>query len=109
LLHIMRDVHFKNKTLNDAEVRSLFDPDSALASDWYQKRLMAAADVDRHLWLRHVKNLETFTRRPHNEETVSSLGLKSRLEFAHNMLAAVRSASYSDSLRGTIGTKPLGL
>ena len=107
LLHIMRDGHFKNKTLNDAEVRNLFDPDSAFASDWYQKRLMAAADVDRNLWLRHVKNLETFTRRPHNEETVSILDLKSRLEFAHKMLAAVRSASYPDSLRGTIGTQPL--
>jgi len=68
---------------------------------------MAAADVDRNLWLRHVKNLETFTRRPHNEETVSILDLKPRLEFAHKMLTAVRSASYSESLRGTIGTQPL--
>jgi hypothetical protein len=107
LLHIMRDGHFENKTLNDPEVRNLFDPDTALASDWYQKRLEAAAAVDRDLWIRHVKNLETFTRRPHNAETVTSLGLSARLEYSHRMLATVRNPAYSESLRGTIGAQPL--
>jgi hypothetical protein len=107
LLHIMRDGHFENKTLNDPEVRNLFDPAAALASDWYRKRLEAAAAVDRDLWLRHVKNLETFTRRPHNAETIANLGLAARLEYSHRMLARVRDSAYSESLRGTIGAQPL--
>jgi hypothetical protein len=107
LLHIMRDGHFENKTLNDPEVRNLFDPAAALASDWYRKRLEAAAEVDHRLWLRHVKNLETFTRRPHNAETVASLGLAARLDYSHRMLARVRDSAYSESLRGTIGAQPL--
>ncbi|MEI8294183.1 MAG: hypothetical protein WCG66_09370 [bacterium] len=107
LLHIMRDGHFENKSLNDPEVRHLFDPQTALASDWYQERLEAASEVDRKLWLRHVKNLETFIRRPHNAETVFNLGLEDRLNHAHRMLETVRSASYPESLRGTTGTQPL--
>ena len=103
----MRDGHYENKTLNDSQVRNLFDPDTALASDWYRERLEAAAEVDRSLWLRHVKNLETFTRRPHNAETVANLGLEDRLEYSHRMLATVRNPSYSESLRGTIGAQPL--
>ncbi len=107
LLHIMRDGHFENKTLNDPELRNLFDPDTALASDWYRERLQAAAEVDHRLWLRHVKNLETFTRRPHNAETVANLGLAVRLEYSHRMLAVVRDPAYAESLRGTIGAQPL--
>jgi hypothetical protein len=109
LLRIMRDGHFENKTLNDPEVRNLFDPDTALASDWYRERLQAAAAVDRDLWIRHVKNLETFTRRPHNAETVACLGLAARLEYSHRMLAAVRDPDYFESLRGTIGAQTMVL
>jgi hypothetical protein len=71
LLHIMRDGHFEGKTLNDPAVRDLFDPGKAMASDWYLARLQTAAAVDRVLWQRHVKNLQTFIRRPHNTKPPS--------------------------------------
>jgi len=107
LLHIMRDGHFEGKTLKDPAVRDLFDPEKAMASDWYLARLQTAASVDRALWQRHVKNLQTFIRRPHNTETAERLGLPARLEHACAMLEKTHSADYAETLRGTIGTQPL--
>ena len=107
LLHIMRDGHFEGKTLNDPAVRELFDPEKALASDWYRARLEASATVDRGLWQRHVKNLQTFIRRPHNTETAERLGLPGRLGQAQAVLEKTMSPEYAESLRGTLGTQPL--
>ncbi len=107
LLHIMRDGHFQNKTLNDPEVRSLFDPEKALESDWYIDRLAATVANDRNLWQRHVKNLENFSRRPHNQETSKQLGIPARLHKAYRFLDATNSPEYMESLRGTIGRQPL--
>ncbi|MFM8364667.1 MAG: hypothetical protein ACKOAS_05885, partial [Verrucomicrobiota bacterium] len=109
LLHIMRDGHFEGKTLLVPEVRELFDPEKAIASDWYLERLRACAAGDSALWLRHVKNLETFIRRPHNSETVERLGLHERFEYARAMLRRTSEETYIDSLRGTIGAQPLAL
>jgi phosphoenolpyruvate carboxykinase (diphosphate) len=107
LLHIMRDGHYEGKTLDDPAVRELFDPEKALASDWYRARLETAAAVDRELWRRHVKNLQTFIRRPHNTETAERLGLPERLGQARAMLEKTMSPDYAESLRGTLGTQPL--
>lgn len=107
LLHIMRDGHFEGKKLEDPAVRELFDPAKALASDWYRERLESAAAFDRVLWQRHVKNLETFIRRPHNSETVERLGLLERLEHALENLEKTQSEDYAETLRGTLGTQPL--
>ena len=109
LLHIMRDGHYEGKTLLDPEVRGLFDPEKAIASDWYLERLRACAAWDNALWLRHVKNLETFIRRPHNTETAERLGLHERFEYAREMLQRTGETSYVESLRGTIGTQPLAV
>lgn len=106
LLHIMRDGHFEGKFLNDPEVRSLFEPENALASAWYRERLEAAAAIDRQLWQRHVKNLQTFMNRPHNSEWVSRLGLRQRFEQALGTLQRVSGERYADELRGTIGAQP---
>ena len=103
----MRDGHFEGKNLNDPAVRDLFDPDKALASDWYRARLEAASAGDQALWARHVKNLEAFIRRPRNEETSQRLGLPARLDTAWDKLREARSPGYAESLRGTIGTQPM--
>jgi hypothetical protein len=108
LLHIMRDGNFGGKTLGSPEVRELFDPAKALASDWYRERLEAAAQVDRRLWRRHVKNLQTFLRRPHNGGVSESLGIPERLAEAMAMLEKAESPGHAESLRGTIGAHPLG-
>ena len=107
LLHIMRDGHFENKTLVDPEIRALFDSTTALKSDWYLERLESTAKHDRKLWHRHVKNLETFSRRAHNAEVCVRLNMDGRLDLAHNMLRAVNASDYAQTLRGTIGRIPL--
>ena len=107
LLHIMRDGHFEGRGLNDPAVRELFDPEKALASDWYRARLESTAVGDQELWSRHVKNLEAFIHRPRNEETSKRLGLHARLDRAREQLRETRSPGYAESLRGTIGTQPI--
>jgi hypothetical protein len=57
LLHIMRDRNFEGRGLKDPAVRDLFDPEKALASDWYRVRLEKTEAGDQELWSRHVKNL----------------------------------------------------
>jgi hypothetical protein len=107
LLHIMHDGHYNNLTLNDPALRSLFDPEAVLASDWYRLRLETTAANDRKLWQHHVKNLETFARRPHNAEAAAALDIPARLEKAIQTLAAAHSPTHIELLRGTIGTQPL--
>lgn len=86
-------------------MRELFDPEKALASDWYQACLESTAAVDLELWSRHMKNLEAFIRRPRNEETSQRLGLHARLDAAMEKLRETRLPGYAESLLGAIGTQ----
>jgi len=107
ILHIMRDGNFEGSGLNDPDMRELFDPERALASDWYQARLESTAAVDQELWSRHVKNLEAFIRRPGNEETSQHLRLHARLDAAMEKLRETRLPGYAESLLGAIGNQPI--
>ena len=107
LLHIMRDGHWNGKQLADPAVRALFTRESVLASDWYRQRLESMAAADRALWLRHVKTLGTFLRRPRNESLAAELGIPGRLDAAIAQLQRIEQPGYAESLRGTIGRQPI--
>jgi phosphoenolpyruvate carboxykinase (diphosphate) len=107
LLHIMRDGTYEGKTLTDPSIRELFDPEKALASEWYRQRLESNAAADRKAWVRHLKNLQTFSRRPHNAGLLGPLGIDQRIEDARAELDRVSSPDYAASLHGTIGRQPI--
>lgn len=107
LLHIMRDGNFEGRGLKDPAVRDLFDPEKALASDWYRARLESTEAGDQELWSYHVKNLEAFMCRPVNEKTSERLGLLARLDAAREQLRETHSRGYTESLRGTTRTQPI--
>jgi hypothetical protein len=81
-------------TAEDEGVRSLFQRDAMLESDWYRSRLLAKQSVDSALWTRHVAAL-TGVRE-----------FADRLEEAQRQLARVSASCYLEELEGTIGADP---
>jgi hypothetical protein len=94
LLHIMADGHYQGMTAEDERVRTLFQRETLLGSDWYRRRLRAKQARDVALWTRHVAALE------------AAPGMEQRLEEALGQLARVASAEYLTELQGTIGADP---
>jgi len=95
LLHIMRDGHYEGKTLAEAEVRGLFEPETILSSDWYKARLEEKQRVDIAHWERTLKYLEGYG--------TAFSGLEALRQSARERLQAAGNADYLERLQGTIG------
>ena len=109
LLHIMKDGHFEGKSLDAPELRALFTRENMLASDWYAARLASQQEVDCKHLERGVRCLTAFLGKANYAEEAARLRIHARLEKARELLDAVKSPEYLNSLRGTIGTQPLNL
>jgi hypothetical protein len=107
LLHIMAHGHWEGKGAAAPEVRALFTRESLLASDWYAARLQSKQAADVALWTRHVQMLEGFAADVANVAVSARLNLTTRLEAARTEAARVATATYLESLRGTLGRQPL--
>lgn len=107
LLHIMLHDQWEGKDLNHPDVRKLFTRENLIASDWYAARLKAKQAVDCKLWKRHVEYLDKFQKRPTHADEAARLDIAKRLKHARTMLATVESATYLESLSGTLGAEPI--
>jgi hypothetical protein len=107
LLHIMADGHFEGKDAHHPGIRALFTRESLLTSDWYRERLVIKQKRDVALWQRHVRSLTGFLSRAGHRDEAERLGIAGRLAHARAELERVSSASYPDSLVGTIGADPV--
>lgn len=103
ILHIMAHGEFEGMTSSSPELRSLFDRDAILQSDWYQARLDAAKQVRRSLWQRHVAYLDRFLEKPFYQSELERLNVRSKLEQARAHLAELQQ---DRDMTGTIGTDP---
>lgn len=106
LLHIMVEGDYEGKSLQDPELRGLFDPDSMLASDWYQARLKAKAKVDARLWGRHLKSLEAFAANEIYAGEQDRLEIPQRVSLARLRLSETQDPAYVERLQGTLGADP---
>jgi hypothetical protein len=107
ILYIMATGEYKGRTIQDKEIRNLFDRDVMLASDWYKDRLKVKQQREIALWEKNCKNLQNFMELEGHEDVVESLKIQQRLERAKQMLEEVKQESYLDTLEGTIGADPL--
>lgn len=107
LLHIMAKGHYEGKGLADPEVRSLFDRQTMLESDWYQKRLARRNAVEHGLGDRHLEYLETFIGISANQSLVEAMNLEKRLEKVRKLRSEVREKDSSARLTGTLGAQPI--
>jgi hypothetical protein len=106
LLHIMANGDYQGAGIESPKVRTMFERDAMLASDWYQERLCAKQDRDIALWRRHTSALEAF--RPKSGSLAgAAVDLEARIALAGAQLNRVSSACYLKELWGTIGADPL--
>ena len=95
LLHIMRDGTYEGKGLEDPEIRSLFEPQTILGSDWYAARLDAKQKVDIAHWQKIIGYLDAYYL---PLENLDDLRKK-----ASERLEASRGKAYRELLEGTLG------
>jgi phosphoenolpyruvate carboxykinase (diphosphate) len=103
ILNIMAYGHYDGKTLDDPELRKLFDRDSMLKSDWYRDRLLNKQLGDIALWQKHLRYLrEYLIKWPDlDDKFVSSVHHK--IKTAEDNIKYFKSAGYLKSLEGYIG------
>ncbi|MBI9070633.1 MAG: hypothetical protein JEY94_03505 [Melioribacteraceae bacterium] len=103
LLHIMVNGKYEGMTIDDPEIRKMFERDYVLESDWYKDRLMAKQLSDIALWQKHIKYLENFLQINVDTDKSVKLEIKEKLATANETLKVTKSPFYLKSLIGTIG------
>jgi hypothetical protein len=106
LLHLMRDGSFEDRDLAHPEIRALFAPQQALASDWYHERLTARQAIAVRQWRRHLAYLEKFLAKANYADEAARLGIPARFEAARAEYNRVKGPGYLGELRGTLGAEP---
>ncbi|MCH9724507.1 MAG: hypothetical protein K0U86_06340 [Planctomycetes bacterium] len=106
ILSIMAYGTWKDHTIHDSEVRSLFTQESLLNSDWYQDRLVARQSQEIALLQRHLEYLDEFVQHPGYMRECKRLKISERREWVEQQLTHVSSAEYLKELVGMIGAQP---
>ncbi len=107
LLHIMVYGNYKGKAIHHPDIRSMFNRESMLCSNWYQKRLKSQQQKDIKTWEAHIEYLNAFFAKKTHSVIFERMGIKNRLKKAREHLTRVRAKSYLEELIGTIGRHPI--
>jgi hypothetical protein len=107
LLHMMAYGNYEGKEMSDAGLRSYFERDYVINSDWYKERLQLKQEKDISFYTNQISYLERFISNSGNSLLVAEMDLNTRLQNVKNMLATASSPDYINSLVGTIGADPL--
>ncbi|WP_194766850.1 hypothetical protein [Tamlana sp. I1] len=107
LIHMMAYGNYEGKTMDDPELRKLFDRDYVLNSDWYKERLKLKQQKDIQFYANQIAYLETFVTNPNNTNIASEMHIQERLDHVKDQYNEVSSEAYLNSLAGTIGADPL--
>ena len=97
---------WEGKDAHHPEVRSLFDRDAMLSSDWYAARLEAKASADRRLWEKHVADLSAFLGRSSRLQAGELADVDQQLQRAQQQLAELQSGNATELYHGTLGLEP---
>lgn len=109
LLHIMAYGEYKGHTIHDPEVRSLFDREVVINSDWYKKRLVNKQTIDIRVMEQKIENLNEFINDPINKTLIDEFNYNKKLEVAEKKLAYFKSNAYVEFLVGTLGADDIML
>lgn len=107
LLHIMAYGHYENKTIDNPELRSLFDYNNVINSDWYKERLKLKQQKDVEFCQFQIDYANNFKSEPNNESLSEVIQINKKLDQLTSRLEYMKSDSYLDDLVGTIGLDPL--
>ena len=109
IITIMVEGHYEGKSLNDPEVRKLFNRDYLKESDWYQERLVSKQNLDIQLWDNHVDYLQAFLEKKGYQEEARRLNISKKLDAARLEREKTSKADYLNFLDGTIGVQPMSV
>ena len=107
LLHIMAYGNYEGKEMSDPELRSLFERDYIINSDWYKERLKLKQDKDINFYKNQISYLEGFISNAENKLLVTEMDLNKRLQNVKDLYKEACSDQYLNNLIGTIGADPL--
>ncbi len=107
LLHIMAYGHFEGKEISNPELRSYFEREYIVNSDWYKERLQLKQQKEVVFYTTQIAYLNAFISNSDNALLVNEMNLLERLEEVEALLDNATDPKYLDRLVGTIGTDPL--
>ncbi len=96
---------FEGKSINDPEVRALFNRETVLESDWYLARLDAKLAVRRRTLTSQIVSLEAFLEKEVYASEAKRLNIQERLDQARERIKIADETPevYLKKLRGTLG------
>ena len=106
LLHVMRDGHCDDQTIDDPAIRALFTREALMDSDWYGERLRAQQTLDVRLWSRHVRALSERLADTGLRNDTQRRELAARCRQAEQALERAQAPDYLASLQGFLGADP---
>ncbi|MDF7826403.1 hypothetical protein P4B35_20405 [Pontiellaceae bacterium B12227] len=109
LISIMATGSYEGKDITDPEIRSLFEREAVLKSDWYQERLKIKQERKAAACRKHIEYLNDFISQKHNAAEVETLSCRERLEVVEKRLIYVESKQFIEDHAGTIGADPIAL
>lgn len=107
LLHIMAYGHYEGKDISDSSLRSQFERDYVIKSDWYKARLELKQERDIAFHQKQLDYLNGFKSDPINESLLDELKINDLILKAKQRYEAVNNAEYVSQLVGTIGADSL--
>lgn len=107
IIHIMAYGTYEGKTIDDPEIRNLFDRDYVLGSDWYRERLTIKQQRDIELARRQLDYITAFRGKPENANCINDLRIDYKIAKLKERLRYLSSDEYRQTLVGTIGADPL--
>ena len=104
LLEIMvNGVCSEGWTLDDPELREMFNRESVLASDWYAERIDAKQAEAVRRAERGIAHLEQFMADPRNASACEEIDVQARLDQVRKFHDRAVTAEYRQQLVGTLG------
>ncbi len=103
ILNIMAYGKYNGKTLDDPEVRKLFDRDYMVKSDWYRERLLNKQLGDIALWQKHLSYLQEYLIEWPDLDEKFLNSVHHKIQVAEDNIKYYKSDAYLKSLEGYIG------
>lgn len=107
LLHIMAYGHYEGKTIDNPELRKLFDRDYVVNSSWYHERLKLKQQKSVAFCQYQIDYITKFSQEGTNAELTGIMKIDEKLAKLKDRLKYLQSDQYFNELVGTIGSDPL--
>ena len=107
VLSVMAFGSYEGKSIEDPEVRKLFDRDTVLQSDWYKERLERYKDQEIAYIERSMNYIQAYLAKGTNASSNAARRAQLEVQRAKVRLEALRNPSYMEIITGSIGKDPL--